>query len=46
MYPNVICKTPDKSIENYRKNEEKQISGHDSCVNNTRRFTHRFQLKI
>ena len=33
MYPNAICKTSDKSIENYRKNEENKISGHGSCTN-------------
>ena len=27
MYPNVICRTSDKSVANYRKNEEKQANG-------------------
>ena len=38
MYHCAICKTSDKSIENFERMKKIKYSGHGSCANKTRRF--------
>ena len=45
MYPNTICKATEKSIENYRKNEENYVSGHGLYANKTRHFYEPFSVE-
>ena len=38
MYPCAICKTSDKSIENFERMKKIKNSGHDSCASKTLRY--------